>query len=173
MLKVENIVVNSETNCHPALRELYAHVELRLYDAITECVRNGLRDFQKILQLSENVAEGGLGSSELVQETPATLAHKPLISVSLLMNSPPDISEAPRITEIHKSLSSVSKSLVASASAFARWQKHSCIPCEPVKSEDDDDDDDMKVCSQSIVFEDPVSFFLSCTRFMTTFKKTL
>ncbi|ETO20531.1 Dynein heavy chain family protein [Reticulomyxa filosa] len=55
------------------------------------------------------------------------------------MSSPPEILLSPRIPDIHKSFSAVLKSLVSTAYAFPRWQKHSCVACAPVPVQDDDE----------------------------------
>ena len=52
---------------------------------------------------------------------------KPLIQISFVMNSPPEIAIVPRIPDIHKSFSTLLKSIISTAYSFARWQKHSCI----------------------------------------------
>ena len=71
------------------------------------------------------------------------LIPRPLIGITLMMNSPPEIVIAPRRPDIHKAFSAVLKSIISTAYSFVRWEKQSCIPCQPIPVEGEDEE---KVC---------------------------
>ena len=49
--KIESVVVQSETQCHPVLKELYHFVEMQIYHSLVKAIVNGCKNLKAILQL--------------------------------------------------------------------------------------------------------------------------
>ena len=152
--KIESVVVQSETRCNPVLNELYSYIEMKVFNALVNCIVKGMESLKQILTLEVPVSQtrtvtvkgdavdGSNANSrmmKLVRDYSIAADPRSLIGVSFRMNSPPDIAISPRIPDIHKSFSTMLKSIISTALSFPRWEKHSCILCRPIEVDSDEE----------------------------------
>jgi dynein heavy chain len=126
LFKVEEHVAQSNTGRSPALQPYYNYWERRMYNALSTMAITSLVCLQSLLGLDPDPSHGI-----------ASRRTQPLIQVIASMNSS-DISTTPSMNDVYKFIRRVIKNIIEASANFYRWQRGSCIECEPQRGADGD-----------------------------------
>ena len=126
LLKVEEVVANTNTGSSPVLAGYYQYWEKKMFNAITEMVICSLTTFQVLLNVPLQLGGGRTGTKRGRQ------AKRPPICRILATMNAPEIVVNPAPNDVMRYLHKAMKHVVESSLQFTRWMKGTCIQCEPV-----------------------------------------
>lgn len=121
LIKIEELVMNTNSGACPIMCPYYLYWEKRLLNAITAMVVRSMSSFQSLLQLNVNT----LNKKQPIIEIVASMA-------------PPEIALNVTISDVYKFLRKCVKHIVESSKSFMRWMDKSCLQCQPIIRPDDD-----------------------------------
>ncbi|KAG9487629.1 hypothetical protein GDO78_007442 [Eleutherodactylus coqui] len=114
LIKIEGLVVNTNTGKNPQMAQYYAFWENKVYTTLTKMV---IKNFQAV--------------------NAAIVAHVPLFEVETILSAP-EIILHPNFNEIFKLIMQCYKGCLETTKSFVRWMHGTCILCPSQKSEDDE-----------------------------------
>ncbi|XP_037090995.1 dynein heavy chain 10, axonemal-like [Pollicipes pollicipes] len=116
LVKVEGLVVHTNTGRNPRLYKYYTHWEKQCFTACTDLILWNLREFLSRLNGS-----------------------KSLFSVSMLLATP-DVVVSPLANDIYKMIMNSVRDCIECSKHFVRWQRGSCLECPSIKMGDNSND---------------------------------
>ncbi|ORZ35435.1 dynein heavy chain and region D6 of dynein motor-domain-containing protein [Catenaria anguillulae PL171] len=120
LIKIESLVVTTNTGRSPALRAYYAYWEKRIFMALNQMLIHNMMYLASLMRISSRKLK-----KKLLQTR-----DTPLFKVSANLSAP-EIVITPLATEIYKLLIKFVMSIVESTKEFYRWQACSCILTRP------------------------------------------
>ena len=128
LMKVEELVVNTNTGRSPRMASYYAHWEQQIFGALNKMVLATLGGFLQLITPRKE-GEGGAytGSKSFA-----------LFKVSAMLSAP-EVHVSPPLPEINKVLAKIVKSVVESTHNFVRWMHGSCLETPPQTVTEDED----------------------------------
>ena len=150
LIKVEEMVANTNSGRSPAMASYYAYWERQLFAALTRMVLSALQVLLKLL-------------TPKAPEPGATVLPVPLFHVTGQLSAP-EVLVSPPLSEINKALGKLVKSLVDSARTFVRWLHGSCIETPPQNISDEEDPIIFSYYSDIIANNDVQNYVARVTR---------
>ncbi|KAI9188096.1 hypothetical protein H9P43_002487 [Blastocladiella emersonii ATCC 22665] len=123
LIKIESLVVTTNTGRSPALRSYYAHWEKRIFMALNQMLVHNMMYLAALMKISAKRLK-----KKLLHPREA-----PLFKVSANLSAP-EIVISPLATEIYKLMIKFVRSIIESTKEFNRWQAGSCILTRPIRS---------------------------------------
>ena len=129
MIKVEEMVVNTNSGKSPRMAAYYGYWEQQIFAALTRMVISSLQTCQTLV----SPAPTGEGGAPALPG--AALA---LFRVSAVLSAP-EVHVSPPLPDINKLFSKIVKSLVESTRTFVRWMHGTCMETAPQSVNEDED----------------------------------
>ncbi|MCO5597848.1 hypothetical protein L7F22_051932 [Adiantum nelumboides] len=114
LMKLEEIVVSTNTGKSPVLVEYYKHWEQKIFDALIQMVLKGLLVLQSFFQSKKN---------SIRQQLPCKCRR---FKVNFYLNKP-DVLAQPPLNDVAGLLNRLVRTVVTSARAFIRWMDGTCM----------------------------------------------
>ena len=128
LVKVEEMVVNTNTGRSPRMAAYYAHWEQQIFNALTKMVISSLTTWLHLVApktLETGHTDGGKRTFSLFKVN--------------AMLSAPEVHVSPPLPEINKVLAKIVRSAVESTRVFVRWMHGTCMETPPQKVSEDED----------------------------------
>ncbi|KAI9223372.1 dynein heavy chain and region D6 of dynein motor-domain-containing protein [Blastocladiella britannica] len=123
LIKIESLVVTTNSGRSPALRAYYAYWERRIFIALNQMLIHNMMYLASLMKISSKKLKKKLAKT---RDAPLFRVHANL--------SAPEIVISPLATEIYKLLIKFVRSMIESTKEFLRWQHGSCILTRPQRA---------------------------------------
>ncbi|KAJ3039942.1 Dynein heavy chain 10, axonemal [Rhizophlyctis rosea] len=132
LIKMESLVVRTNTGKSKMLKEYYMYWEKQVFAALNHMVLSNMQHLEALLSTNPIQKKSKPKSAKLTRRT------TPLFRVSAALSAP-EIVIQPLSAEIYKMMVKLVRSIVDATKQFHRWQNGTCIPTPPQKVAEDEE----------------------------------